>query len=111
VNSPRSYPRKTIRVLQEQLEAEREAHWEARRIIAGLVQRILDVEAATPERPPERLETGPTQHEPAEPANPERSEPDREDLRRAQPERVEPERSFAEEPSEPRSWWRRTFGV
>ena len=72
-----------------------EAYWEARRIITGLVQCIPEVEAASPERPPERLETGPIQHEPAEPANPERSEPDREDPRRAaQPERVEPERPF-----------------
>jgi hypothetical protein len=35
----------TISVLQQQLEAEREAHREARRIIAGLVQRILELEA------------------------------------------------------------------
>jgi excisionase family DNA binding protein len=35
----------TIRVLSEQLEAEREAHKEARRIIAGLVQRIPEIEA------------------------------------------------------------------
>jgi excisionase family DNA binding protein len=35
----------TIVVLREQLEAEREAHREARRIIAGLVQRIPELEA------------------------------------------------------------------
>lgn len=35
----------TIRILSEQLEAEREAHREARRIIAGLVQRIPELEA------------------------------------------------------------------
>jgi hypothetical protein len=35
----------TIAVLREQLEAEREAHREARRIIAGLVQRIPELEA------------------------------------------------------------------
>jgi hypothetical protein len=40
----------TIRVLQVQLEAEREAHREARRIIAGLVQRIPELE------PPESAE-------------------------------------------------------
>ena len=34
----------TISVLQHQLEAEREAHREARRIIAGLVQRIPEIE-------------------------------------------------------------------
>jgi excisionase family DNA binding protein len=40
----------TIAVLREQLEAEREAHREARRIIAGLVQRIPELEAP-PEAP------------------------------------------------------------
>jgi hypothetical protein len=40
----------TIRVLQEQLEAEREAHKEARRIIAGLVQRIPELELHTTSR-------------------------------------------------------------
>jgi hypothetical protein len=35
----------TIAVLREQLEAEREAHREARRIVAGLVQRIPELEA------------------------------------------------------------------
>jgi hypothetical protein len=73
-------------------------------------QKGYGFKAASLERPPERLETGPIQHEPAEPADPERSERDREDLRRAQPERVEPEQLFTEVPSEPRSWWRRTFG-
>ena len=34
----------TIRILSEQLEAEREAHREARRIIAGLVQRVPELE-------------------------------------------------------------------
>jgi excisionase family DNA binding protein len=40
----------TITLLREQLEAEREAHREARRIIAGLVQRIPELEAP-PEAP------------------------------------------------------------
>src|SRR5215210_1795209 len=41
----------TIATLQEQLAAERQAHAEARRIIAGLVERIPAIEApaATPE--------------------------------------------------------------
>ena len=54
----------TIAVLKEQLEAEREAHREARRIIAGLVQRVPQLEAPTPERTPEAQESsespGPT---------------------------------------------------
>ena len=37
----------TIRVLSEQLEAEREANRENRRIIAGLVQRVSELEAST----------------------------------------------------------------
>ena len=36
----------TIRVLSEQLEAEREANRENRRIIAGLVQRVPELEAS-----------------------------------------------------------------
>jgi hypothetical protein len=47
----------TIRVLQEQLEAEREAHKEARRIIAGLVQRIPELQA--PEDAPQSAEPRP----------------------------------------------------
>ena len=41
----------TIATLQEQLQAERQAHSEARRIIAGLVERIPAIEASaeTPE--------------------------------------------------------------
>jgi hypothetical protein len=45
----------TIAVLREQLEAEREAHREARRIIAGLVQRIPELEA--PQEAPGSPET------------------------------------------------------
>jgi hypothetical protein len=47
----------TIRVLQEQLEAERESHKEARRIIAGLVQRIPELQA--PEDAPQSAEPRP----------------------------------------------------
>jgi hypothetical protein len=54
--------------LREQLEAERHAHAEARRIIAGLVERLPAIEAAqearespqTVEEEPERAETGRT---------------------------------------------------
>ena len=47
-----------IRTLQEQLEAERQAHAEARRIIAGLVERVPALEApsearGSPETPSE----------------------------------------------------------
>ena len=47
----------TIAVLKEQLEAEREAHREARRIIAGLVQRVPQLEAPAQESPPEARES------------------------------------------------------
>ena len=47
-----------IRTLREQLEAERQAHAEARRIIAGMVERIPAIEApseprGSPETPPD----------------------------------------------------------
>ena len=48
----------TIRVLSEQLEAEREAHREARRIIAGLVQRIPELEAPAAQAAPETPTAG-----------------------------------------------------
>ena len=71
----------TIAVLREQLEAERQAHAEARRIIAGLVERVPALEApASPEPPSES---------PANTAAP-------------------PE---AQEPAEPRPWWRRWLGA
>lgn len=46
----------TIAVLKEQLEAEREAHREARRIIAGLVQRVPQLEAPVQESSSEARE-------------------------------------------------------
>jgi hypothetical protein len=45
----------TINVLQQQLDAEREAHREARRIIAGLVQRVPEL--AAPVEPPGAAES------------------------------------------------------
>jgi hypothetical protein len=44
-----------VAVLREQLQAERQAHAEARRIIAGLVERIPAIEA--PSEPPGDAET------------------------------------------------------
>ena len=73
----------TIRVLTEQLEAEREANRENRRIIAGLVQRVPELETASePREPPETVSEEPT----GTPPPPE-----------------------TEEPSS-RPWWRRVFG-
>lgn len=42
----------TIAVLREQLEAERAAHAEARRIIAGLIQRVPEIRPAASADPP-----------------------------------------------------------
>jgi hypothetical protein len=78
----------TIRVLHEQLEAEREAHREARRIIAGLVQRIPELEA-----PQEPL------------GGPENAG---EELERAEPRSSAT--GGAQESAERVSWWRRVFG-
>jgi hypothetical protein len=70
--------------LREQLAAERQAHAEARRIIAGLVERIPAIEA-----PPEATESPktPSDHAPNTPGPP------------------EPETT-----TEARPWWRRMFG-
>jgi hypothetical protein len=49
----------TIRVLKEQLDAEREANRENRRIIAGLVQRVPELEPASePQESPETASVG-----------------------------------------------------
>jgi len=54
-----------IRTLREQLEAERQAHAEARRIIAGLVERIPALEAPSePRESPETVEEEPERAEP-----------------------------------------------
>jgi hypothetical protein len=55
----------TIATLRDQLEAERQAHAEARRIIAGLVERIPAIEAQ--QEVPESPETGEEQQGRGEP--------------------------------------------
>ena len=77
----------TIATLREQLEAERQAHAEVRRIIAGLVERIppaIDAPSETPGAPTEAA---------------------------GEPERTEPW-TGAPGPQErvSRPWWRRVFG-
>jgi hypothetical protein len=78
----------TIAALREQLEAERQAHAEARRIIAGLVERIPAIEA--PQEPTEAAETV-------------EEEPDRAESRSAT--------GGAQEGVQRRPWWRRVFGA
>jgi len=73
----------TIGVLREQLEAERRAHAEARRLLAAALERIpLEAPAEPPESPAEAAEPRPSTT-----GSPE-----------------------AERPAETRSWWRRVFG-
>jgi len=75
-----------IATLREQLQAERQAHAEARRIIAGLVERIPAIEA------------------PAE--TPEAPDPGEEQQGRAQPRPDTP----GPQGGVQRPWWRRVFG-
>jgi hypothetical protein len=75
-----------IATLREQLQAERQAHAEARRIIAGLVERIPAIEA------PQEASESPEMVE----EEPERAEP--------RPTTVESQESVQ------RPWWRRVFG-
>ena len=76
-----------IATLREQLEAERQAHAEARRIIAGLVERMPQLEPPSDQREsPQTLED-----------EPERAE--------------EPRRTTAEaQEGARRPWWRRWLG-
>ena len=79
--------RDRLRYVEGQLEAERQAHAEARRIIAGLVERIPAIEA------------------PAETS--ESSEAADEQQGRGQP---HPDASGAQGGVQRRPWWRRVFG-
>jgi hypothetical protein len=90
----------TIRVLHEQLEAEREAHREARRIIAGLVQRIPELEA--PQGSPRGQETAAEDRERAGPRS--ASGGPQEDYERPPDTAEFPVRGKLSRP-----WWRRVF--
>jgi len=80
--------RDRLRYVEGQLEAERQAHAEARRIIAGLVERIPAIEAAA---------------SPDERESPQTVE--------GEPERVEPHSATGEaQEGVQRPWWRRMFG-
>lgn len=80
--APRSDTDRLISTLEEQLRLEREAHAEARRLLAAALERIPpQLEAPTaPSEPRESPETSPSTPGPPE------------------------------EPTEERSWWRRVFG-
>ena len=79
--------RDRLRYVEGQLEAERQAHAEARRIIAGLVERVPAIEAPSEAREsPETVEEEP---------------------KRAEPRADAPVR---QEGAQRRSWWRRLLG-
>jgi hypothetical protein len=85
--------RDRVRSLEEQMQEERAANRENRRIIAALTQRIPAIEAPSEtEAPAEPSEASETATEP--------------------PGRVEPQPPLegAQEPTERMSWWRRVFG-
>jgi|SRR5215218_8210552 len=79
--------RDRVGFLERQLETEQAASAELRRIVAGLVQRVPELEAAPEEResPESAVRTADT----------------------AEPRSATEEQ---QEPSSPRSWWRRMFG-
>jgi hypothetical protein len=84
-----------IATLREQLEAEREANREMRRLLAGLIERVPQLEAPA-ESPTES-------REPSESAG---ESPDTAEPRSTTEEQQEP----TSQPQEKRSWWRRMFG-
>jgi hypothetical protein len=81
--------------LREQLRREQDAHAEARRIIAGLVQRIPELEAPSQEPP----EASP------EPPGAPTEATDEQQGRGSITDGTSPQTG-----AEPRSWWRRVFG-
>ncbi|MBA3794277.1 MAG: hypothetical protein H0X19_09115 [Rubrobacter sp.] len=83
----------TIAVLREQLEAERDAHREARRIIAGLVQRVPALDAPAEASAP---------YQPNETAT--------EDAANVTPGTAPPADGSGAQNGSQRSWWRRVFG-
>jgi hypothetical protein len=85
--------REQVVYLRELLQAERQAHAEARRIIAGLVERIPALEA-------------PQDSPPGGPQAPERAE--QEQQGRGRPHSAT---GGAQEGVQQRPWWRRVFGI
>lgn len=81
--------RDRLRYVEEQLQAERQAHAEARRLLAAALERIPAIEPAASQEPRESPERRPGTVDPQEPA--------------AGP-------PTATQPQERVPWWRRMFG-
>jgi hypothetical protein len=98
-----------IATLREQLQAERAAHAEARRIIAGLVERMPQLEA--PAEPPGAPSEATEQPGRVEPQPAVQSTQAQESPEMAMPEAGGgPLPRDQQAPSERRPWWRRVFG-
>jgi excisionase family DNA binding protein len=85
--TPEDRSAELIATLREQLQAERQAHAEARRLLAAALERIPAIEAPSDEREsPQTVQEG--------------------------PDRAEPHAATGEvqEGAQRRSWWRRMFG-
>ena len=85
--TPRSDTERLISTLEEQLALEREAHAEARRLLAAALERIPAIEAPSVPSVPSESPVPPSEGEPSTTGPPE-----------------------AEKPAEARPWWRRMFG-
>jgi hypothetical protein len=104
--------------LREQLRREQDAHAEARRIIAGLVQRIPELEpprevpTEVPEAPTRAATEQPGRVEPQAPLEGAQTPTEATDEQQGRgpiPEGSSPQ-AASERPREERSWWRRMFG-
>jgi hypothetical protein len=84
--------RDRVRFMERTLEAERDAHREARRIIAGLVQRIPELEA------------------PSQPEDSQRSETAAQETAEAAPGPAPPAGGVDDSRGSERPWYRRWFG-
>jgi hypothetical protein len=98
-----------IAALREQLQAERQAHAEARRIIGGLIERMPPQIEAPQEARESPVSPGPSDTPaPAPEEAQEAAEPPRDRTNRLQQELLETRQLLEDERSRP--WWRRMFG-
>ncbi len=99
-----------IAALREQLQAERQAHAEARRIIGGLIERMPPQIEAPQEARESPVSPGPSDTPtPAPEEAQEAAEPPRDRTNRLQQELLETRQLLEDERSRP--WWRRWFGL